>query len=45
MSEEAILQICPVVPYCTSVKLNWAGIEVHQYGFAEAVTPKQFALP
>ncbi len=45
MSEEAILRICPVLPYCTSVKLNWAGVEVHRYRFAEAFTSKQFALP
>ncbi|HLG96543.1 MAG TPA: AraC family transcriptional regulator [Bryobacteraceae bacterium] len=31
MKEEAILEIANVLPYRTSCRLNWSGVEVHRY--------------
>jgi len=45
MSEDAILAICPTLPYLTSFKRNWAGLEVHRYKYAEAIDTKEFKLP
>lgn len=45
MSEEAILTICPALPYLTSFKRNWTGVEVHRYKYAGAIDTKDFKLP
>jgi AraC family transcriptional regulator len=40
MQEEEILQIAKALPYRTSCRLNWSGVEVHRYRLQPHETPE-----
>ena len=40
MKEEAILEIAKALPYRTSCRLNWSGIEVHRYRLQSHEAPE-----
>ncbi len=46
MSEEAILKMVPELPYLTSAKQNWSGVEVHRYRLSGAVAGgREYSFP